>query len=285
MKTIHLAQTAGFCMGVALALKKLDQALAGKKAHQHIVTQGPIIHNPQVLKYYQAKGVFECQSLDELNARTVVVIRAHGIPLDMQHAIQATGATLVDATCPKVKKAQILIGKNSEQGRHLLLFGEKEHPEVKGLVSYAQNGFTVFESLQELETILPHIAQPCFLAAQTTQDREEFKTIQARLTNILGDIPVMDTICTATKERQQEAIAIARQVDFMIVVGGKNSGNTRRLAQVAAATHTPCCHVECREEIPVKDLVSCRTIGLTAGASTPQHVINDIVMYVRQLQA
>jgi 4-hydroxy-3-methylbut-2-enyl diphosphate reductase len=285
MKTIHLARTAGFCMGVALALKKLDQAIAQKKTDQRIVTQGPIIHNPQVLQYYRNKGVFESQSLDELGPRTMVVIRAHGIPLDMEQAIKATGAGIVDATCPKVKKAQILIGKNSRQGRHLLLFGEKEHPEVKGLVSYARSGFTVFENFEELETILQHVDTPCFLAAQTTQDREEFKAIQARIAGTLGDIPVMDTICTATKERQQEAIAIAKQVDFMIVVGGKNSGNTRRLAQVAAATHTPCCHVECKEEIPVKDLVSCKTIGLTAGASTPQDVINDIALYVRQLEA
>ena len=272
-------------MGVALALKKLDQAIASQKPDQRIDTQGPIIHNPQVLKYYQDKGVFQSQSLDQLDSRTVVVIRAHGIPLDMQHAIVATGATLVDATCPKVKKAQILIGKNSEQGRHLLLFGEKDHPEVKGLVSYARNGFTVFESLQDLESILQHVDTPCFLAAQTTQDREEFKIIQARIARTLGHIPVMDTICTATKQRQQEAIAIAKQVDFMVVVGGKNSGNTRRLAQVAAATGTPCCHVECKEEIPVADLAPCRTIGLTAGASTPQDVIDDVAMYMRNLDA
>ncbi|MGX9365322.1 4-hydroxy-3-methylbut-2-enyl diphosphate reductase [Desulfoplanes sp. PS50] len=283
MKTIHLAKTAGFCMGVALALKKLDQAIADKKDGQEIFTQGPIIHNPQVLEYYQSQGVFECQSTKQLGPHCIVVIRAHGIPLDMQQAIEKSGATIVDATCPKVKKAQTLIAKNSVQGRHLLLFGEKDHPEVKGLVSYAQAGFTVFESIQELETLLSTLTTPCFLAAQTTQDREEFQDIHARLVNTLGEIPVMDTICTATKERQQEAIAIAKEVDLMVVVGGKNSGNTRRLAQVASATTTPCCHVERKEELPLEDLTACTTIGLTAGASTPEDVINDVFLYLLEL--
>jgi 4-hydroxy-3-methylbut-2-enyl diphosphate reductase len=283
MKTIHLAKTAGFCMGVALALKKLDQAIADKQADQEIFTQGPIIHNPQVLKKYQGQGVFECQSIDELGPRSIVVIRAHGIPLALQQAIEQTGATIVDATCPKVKKAQTLIARNSEQGRHLLLFGEKDHPEVKGLVSYAHTGFTVFESIKDLENILNTLSVPCFLAAQTTQDREEFQAIHARILDVLGTIPVMDTICTATKERQLEAISIAKEVEFMVVVGGKNSGNTRRLAQVASATETPCCHVERKEELPLERLTACTTIGLTAGASTPQEVIDEVVLYLHGL--
>jgi 4-hydroxy-3-methylbut-2-enyl diphosphate reductase len=270
-------------MGVALALKKLDQAIADKKNKQEIFTQGPIIHNPQVLERYREQGVFECQSIDELGPQSIVVIRAHGIPLAMQQAIERTGATIVDATCPKVKKAQTLIAKNSEQGRHLLLFGEKDHPEVKGLVSYAHTGFTVFESIKELENILTTLSVPCFLAAQTTQDREEFQAIHGRILECLGEIPVMDTICTATKERQLEAISIAKEVEFMVVVGGKNSGNTRRLAQVASATRTPCCHVERKEELPLEKIASCTTIGLTAGASTPEDVINDVFLYLRKL--
>ncbi len=283
MKTVHIAKTAGFCMGVALALKKLDQAIASKKDGQTIVTQGPIIHNPQILKYYREKGVFECRSLDEPGPQTIVVIRAHGIPLDVQQTIEKTGATLMDATCPKVKKAQTLIEKHAKEGRHLLLFGEKDHPEVKGLVSYAREGFTVFENMEELETILPTLAQPCFLVAQTTQDRAEFQAVKTRLLEALGELPVMDTICTATKQRQEEAIALAKEVDYLVVVGGKNSGNTRRLAQVASATGTPCCHVECKEELPLDDLIDCTTIGLTAGASTPEDVINEVYLHLREL--
>ncbi len=270
-------------MGVALALKKLDKAIASKKKGQRLFTQGPIIHNPQVLQHYRDKGVLECRSIEELGPDSIVVIRAHGIPLSMQQALEKTGATLVDATCPKVKKAQILIKQISHQGHHLLLFGEKEHPEVKGLVSYAQHGFTVFEGIDDLAPILTSISQSCFLAAQTTQDREEFQAIQIALCKAQGEVPVIDTICNATKQRQEEAIRIAKQVDYMVVIGGKNSGNTRRLAQVASTTGTPCCHVERKEEIPVQDMAPCATIGLTAGASTPEYVIKDIYRYLQEI--
>ncbi|WP_462325332.1 4-hydroxy-3-methylbut-2-enyl diphosphate reductase [Desulfoplanes sp.] len=283
MKNIVLAQTAGFCMGVALALKKLDQAIDEKKDHQNISTQGPIIHNPQVLAHYREKGVFENTSTENPGPHSVVVIRAHGIPLGVQRGIENTGATIVDATCPKVKKAQMLIGKHSNMGRRLLLFGEKDHPEVKGLVSYANDDYTVFEDTQELEKIMGSLPKNCFLAAQTTQDRQEFEEITQHLEQILGAFPVVDTICMATKERQQEAISIAGDVDYMVVVGGMNSGNTRRLAQVASATGTPCCHVETKDALPIDELGTCTTIGLTAGASTPEEVINGVYSFLHHL--
>lgn len=276
MKKIILAETAGFCMGVALALRKLDQAIAAKDPAQTIFTQGPIIHNPQVLHYYEEHGVFECTTHEHLDPSTIIVLRAHGIPRAVQQEIEAHKAPIVDATCPKVKKAQMLIARNAERGRHLLLFGEKDHPEVKGLVSYATAGFSVFESIQEIDDLLSHLKGPFFLAAQTTQDKEEFEAIKDCLLEKIPDLPIMDTICTATKERQQEALSIAREVDFMIVVGGKNSGNTRRLAQVAGSQETPCCHIERVEELPLEQLIDCTTIGLTAGASTPEDVIHEV---------
>lgn len=276
MKKIILAETAGFCMGVALALHKLDQAIADKDDAHTIFTQGPIIHNPQVLSYYQQRGVFECTTHDQLSASTLVVIRAHGIPRSLQQDIAAHKAPIVDATCPKVKKAQLLIARNAEQGRHLLLFGEKDHPEVKGLVSYATAGFSVFEGIDEIESLIKKKKGPFFLAAQTTQDKEEFEAIKNRLHKTMPDLPIIDTICTATKERQEEALNIAQQVDFMVVVGGKNSGNTRRLAQVAGSKGTPCCHVERVEELPLDALLGCKAIGLTAGASTPENVIREV---------
>ena len=283
MKKIILAETAGFCMGVALALRKLDQAIAAKDPVQTIFTQGPIIHNPQVLQYYQAQGVFQCNTHDQLDPSTIVVVRAHGIPRAVQQDIEAHGAPIVDATCPKVKKAQMLIARNAERGRHLLLFGEKDHPEVKGLVSHATAGFSVFESIEEIGDLLSHLEGPFFLAAQTTQDKEEFEAIKDSLLKKIPDLPIMDTICTATKERQQEALRIAQEVDFMVVVGGKNSGNTRRLAQVAGSQETPCCHIERVEELPFEQLIGCKTIGLTAGASTPEDVIHEVYQTLMEL--
>ena len=195
-----IAETAGFCMGVDMALNKLEKAVANPPENGRIHTLGPIIHNPQVLERYQRQGVFQADATTRLEEHDVVVIRAHGIPKQVQKRFEDAGVTLVDATCPKVKKAQILIQKQAEQDKHLLLFGERDHPEVQGLISYAPK-HTVFESLDELKArpLDPH--ERYFLAAQTTQDRESFNAIRDHLRdNIDSQMTILDTICMATKD-------------------------------------------------------------------------------------
>ena len=147
-----IARTAGFCMGVDMALHKLDGALADPPSQGRIRTLGPLIHNPQVLERYQAQGVLQAGNAEDLQPGDVVVIRAHGIPKDTQAELLDRKAVLIDATCPKVKKAQILIHRQAEQGKHLLLFGERDHPEVRGLISYAPE-HTVFENQDELTAV------------------------------------------------------------------------------------------------------------------------------------
>ncbi|MHC1711084.1 MAG: 4-hydroxy-3-methylbut-2-enyl diphosphate reductase [Solidesulfovibrio sp.] len=279
MKIVR-ANTAGFCMGVDLALKKLANLLAeptNPNAKSTILMFGPIIHNPQVLEEYAAKGVGIVNDPRKIPAGATVVVRAHGIPEPVRRSILARGATLVDATCPKVKKAQTLIASQAGKGKVLLLFGEKDHPEVKGLLSYATAGACVFGSMEELEDLEPAHGPTYFLAAQTTQDEQEFLRITDYLKNRFGgEITVLSTICNATMNRQQEAMDLATLVDFMVVVGGRDSGNTRRLAQVANAAGTPCVHVETAEDLSREMLVGKRTIGLTAGASTPKKIIDRV---------
>jgi len=277
------ANTAGFCMGVDLALKKLASLIEtpiGAEAGETprtIVTFGPIIHNPQVLEEYAAKGVRVVNDPQDISADAIVVIRAHGIPAPMRQAIAARGAEIVDATCPKVKKAQTLIFAQARHGKELLLFGEEDHPEVKGLLSYATAGAHVFNSMDELEALsLPH-GPTYFLAAQTTQDEQEFLRIRDYLKDRFGpELVVLATICNATMNRQQEAMDLAAAVDFLVVVGGRESGNTRRLAQVARSAGTPCVHVETAAELSPAMFAGYRTIGLTAGASTPKKIIDRI---------
>ena len=276
------AKTAGFCMGVDLALKKLAALITSEAAGisgsaPPLLTFGPIIHNPQVLEEYAAKGVRVVNAPEEIPPGATVVIRAHGIPEPTRQAIAARGATLVDATCPKVKKAQTLIAAQARQGKQLLLFGEADHPEVKGLLSYALAGARVFDSFDELENLdLPH-GPAYFLAAQTTQDEQEFLRIRDYLHSRFGsNLTVVSTICNATMNRQQEAMDLATSVDFMVVVGGHDSGNTRRLAQVARAAGTPCVHVETASELSPDMFAGKRIIGLTAGASTPKKIIDSI---------
>jgi 4-hydroxy-3-methylbut-2-enyl diphosphate reductase len=279
---IIIAETAGFCMGVDMALHKLDNALANPPSHGAIYTLGPIIHNPQVLELYHRLGVSQTDGASSVKAGDTVVIRAHGVPRQIQRQLESRGVTLIDATCPKVKKAQILIQKQAEQGKHLLLFGEREHPEVQGLISYAPK-HTVFESLEEFQTMHLDQNQQYFLAAQTTQDRESFAAIRTYLqAKIDEELAILDTICAATKNRQQEVRNLSRIVQVMIVVGGKNSGNTRRLAQIAQEEGIMAIHVETANELPWNQLVEFERIGLTAGASTPSWIITEVADVIRE---
>ena len=282
MKLI-IAQTAGFCMGVDMALHKLDKALSSAPSGATIHTLGPIIHNPQVLARYQGQGVLQTDGSQHLNGGDIVVIRAHGIPRQMQESLEKQHVTIVDATCPKVKKAQILIQRQAEQDKHLLLFGERDHPEVRGLVSYA-NDYTIFESLEELQAQKLDPGGSYFLAAQTTQDRECFNAIRDYLTaHITHDMTVLDTICMATKDRQEEVRTLANQVQAMVVAGGKDSGNTRRLAQIAHEAGIFTIHVETSDELPLHELAQYSSIGLTAGASTPSWIIQDVADALRSI--
>ena len=269
-------------MGVDLALHKLDNAVANPPHEGTIYTLGPIIHNPQVLELYQSQGVQQTDGKKNLASTDVVVIRAHGIPRQILDRFKDQNITFIDATCPKVKKAQILIQKQAEQNKHLLLFGERDHPEVRGLVSYAPN-HTVFESLEELRTHAIHDDQRYFLAAQTTQDRESFEALRDYLLlNVDSSMVILDTICAATKDRQEEVRALSSRVQAMIVVGGKSSGNTRRLAQIAQESGIYAIHIETAEELPLKEISQFERIGLTAGASTPSWIIEAVATTLRE---
>ena len=278
-KEIILADTAGFCMGVSLALKKLDQAIL-EKNKKRICTLGPIIHNPQVLKDYKEKGVVVLEDVDEARPGDRVVIRAHGIPKDTEKRLMSIGTEVVDATCPKVKKAQEAIA-NLSRDNHLLLFGEPDHPEVKGLISHAREKWTIIENENSLDLNLVHPDKSYLLTAQTTQDRNQFRSLQNKLSPILGaNLKVAETICEATRNRQLEAINMARHVDCMIVIGGRISGNTRRLVQVVRDQDIPCLHVETAEELSPGDLGECTKIGVTAGASTPGEIIQKVIQAI-----
>ena len=277
------ARLAGFCMGVGLALKKLDDLLA-KDTSRPIYMLGPIIHNPQVLEDYARRGVGLARTVAEVPAGARVVIRAHGIPADEESELLERGVEVVDATCPKVKRAQLLIGEQAEAGRRLLLYGEDDHPEVRGLLSYAGPEAFVFETPAELAA---HPLDPqtrYFLAAQTTQDRRGFEQIKADLAARLPEeVVVLQTICDATRLRQDEAIRLAARADCVVVAGGKASGNTRRLSQVIEAQGTPTVLVETVDDLTSVDVIKYARMGLTAGASTPKSIIDEIEAHLRAL--
>lgn len=282
MKVI-LAETAGFCMGVDMALRKLD-TLIDEAGERPIYILGPIIHNPQVLQRYGELGVTMAQVPEDVPDGAYVVIRAHGIPRQVEESLAGRDIKIKDATCPRVKKAQLLIARHTAEGRELLLYGEADHPEVAGLVSYAADGYFVFGSAEEMAAHALSKNDKYVLAAQTTQDRNLFDTLVRELVdNPKLDVTVLQTICDATKSRQKEAKQLAHKVDFMVVIGGLESGNTRRLAQVVSDEGTPSVHVETVDSLNLDDLRQHATIGVTAGASTPHGSINDVLSALESL--
>ncbi len=272
------AKHGGFCMGVALALNKLDAIVASHSGA--MATLGEIIHNPQVIESYARKGVRCLNSPEEASGEMAVLIRAHGVSRTVEAALRRRCFHVEDATCPRVKKAQLAIARTTATGRELLLYGEAAHPEVRGLISYAAGPGHIFSSPEELEELLascPLQGRSVVLAAQTTQDRLIFDRMRLRLSTYFGDgLTVLDTICDATRERQEEAVDLAGRVQAMVVVGGRSSGNTRRLAELATARGVPAVLVETAEELDPARFRNCEVIGLTAGASTPKSIIDDV---------
>lgn len=274
------AQSAGFCMGVSLAVRKLDKAVEARQENASLYTLGPIIHNPTLVNAYELKGAHCLKDHRQAEPGSTVVIRAHGLPREVEDELGARGLKVVDATCPKVKAAQMGIKKSREAGRGtLLLFGEQDHPEVQSLLSYAGGDALVFSSLEELEALPIETDKSYFAAAQTTQDKELFSQAIDWLEEKLSrKLPVLNTICDATRQRQEDLIALTAKVKSMVIVGGMNSGNTRRLAEVARSCGVPAIHVEQVNDLTPEQLAQLaapgvHTVGLTAGASTPDEHI------------
>ena len=286
---VKRAATAGFCMGVSLALHKLDTAILNNgqanAPMRHICTFGPIIHNPQVLEDYERQGVRCINAPGEATAEDRVIIRAHGVPRGEEASLTGSGAAIVDATCPKVKRAQLSIFRATRDGSGLLLFGEADHPEVRGLISYANGESHVFTVPQALDDMELDPAKSWVLAAQTTQDSSAFAHIRATLEKRLPRLKVLSTICDATGERQKEARAIASggEVQAMVVIGGRASGNTRRLAALAAEAGITTYHVEDIDELTPDVFAGITCVGLTAGASTPRRLIDKAEAWLRAI--
>lgn len=275
------AKRAGFCMGVARALNMLEEALTVQIGTGSIYTFGPIIHNPLVQDAFARRGVGCTEQAADIQRGDTVVIRAHGLPVPVERKLVAAGARLMDATCPHVKRAQQGIAAQTEEGRSLLLLGEENHPEVRGLVSYALPGYIIFDSLEALCARPPDKGKHWFLAAQTTQELDEFQRVSDWVRRELdADIPILSTICGATRQRQEEARTLAADVEAMVVVGGLDSGNTRRLAHVAQEAGIPSFHVEQPDAALAAAIRGFQRVGLTAGASTPKSQIDEMQAFL-----
>ena len=275
-------------MGVRRAMDMVMEAVMKKTGV--IFTYGPLIHNPQVLEILEGKGV---KTLPEGNASlsfsnahqgnaVTVIIRAHGVSPEERQKIKDTGVHIVNATCPHVGKVQGIIKRYALQGYHIVIVGEKDHAEVIGLLGYAQGKGFVVNFPEELAS-LPPMDKVC-LVAQTTQDRNHFQTVAEAVQSKFLGAEVFNTICDSTHRRQDEVLNLARKVEAMVVVGGKGSGNTRRLVKISERAGVPTFHVETEKDLDLGALIRYSVIGVTAGASTPNWLISKVVERLKALQ-
>ena len=266
---VILADYLGFCYGVKRAIKIARENAAPDGS---ACTLGPIIHNPQMVERLKEEGVGAIDRLDDLK-RGKVIIRSHGVGPETYERAEAMGLECVDATCPHVKKAQLSAKELAEEGRFVVIVGEKEHPEVHSIVQWAGGNVAVIETVAEA-AFLPN-ASRLGIISQTTFSGERFQEIVSALLDKSRDIRVMRTICTATDQRQRAARELASKVDVMLVIGGKNSANTTRLAQLCAKICRTY-HIETAEELRPAWFDNIEKIGITAGASTPDWIIKEV---------
>ncbi|WP_312562257.1 bifunctional 4-hydroxy-3-methylbut-2-enyl diphosphate reductase/30S ribosomal protein S1 [Anaerospora sp.] len=273
---IHLAEHRGFCYGVKRAIETVERCIdSGGKAH----TLGPIIHNPQMVSELAKKGVSPAKDLDEI-AEGTVIIRSHGVGPQIYQDAEAKNLTVVDATCPHVKKAQQAAYELMKEGYPVIIIGERDHPEVKSIVSWTHEQAVIVESIDDAER-LP-FQQRLGVVVQTTFSGELFEQILAIVKQKCTDIQVKRTICTATDLRQQAAAALAVKMDSMVIIGGKNSANTARLAEVCRQSGCPVYHIETADELKPEWFSNDLHVGVSAGASTPEWIIEEVVHRMEQ---
>jgi len=275
---VKIARTAGFCWGVRRTVDKV-MGVAETAGHG-VVTLGPIIHNPQAVERMREKGVGMVSAIAEVAEGTTVVVRTHGAVKTELDAARARGLEVVDGTCPYVKYPQVVAQRLSRAGYHVVIVGDEKHAEVKGVVSYVEGPYTVARPGGPIPAIPD---RKVAVIAQTTCIGAEFERVVGALALRHKEVRAVNTICSDTDERQDDARQLASQVDAVVVVGGKNSANTRHLAEICRGIQPRTWHVETEEELQPEWFQGCRVVGVSAGASTPDWVIEGVAGRLRSL--
>lgn len=284
---IFVAKGSGFCFGVKKAIN-ITFKIAEKK-QDGIYTFGPIIHNPQVIENLKQKGIAPTDDIHK-SGINALIIRTHGIPLNLMEEASKAGYEIIDATCPFVKKAQHYAKLLKDEGYQVIILGDREHPEVKGLMSYAGEDVIVvdgksndeassFDAYEELRGLKNRVG----IVVQTTQPVESLKKLFSKILERSKEIKVYNTICNSTALRLKETEAMARKVDVMIIVGGKNSANTTQLAKLCEALPIRSYHVETSGELNREWFEGVEKIGITAGASTPDWIIKEVEEKIKDM--
>jgi (E)-4-hydroxy-3-methyl-but-2-enyl pyrophosphate reductase len=280
----RLARTAGFCMGVRRAMELALDAAHGQDGP--ISTYGPLIHNPQVLDMLETKGIAVLEEIPEADSQEggTVIIRAHGVPPEMRSRLKEAGfSKVINGTCPRVVKVQAIIRRSTRQGKHTVIVGDVHHPEVVGLLGHAGDMGHVISREEEVDDLPP--LDEVVVVAQTTQSGTNFEQVVSALEKRIPQVEVNQTICEATHRRQNEVRRLANEVDGVVVVGGRNSGNTKRLAELAGEGGKPVFLIETEQDLDKEALCQLGSVGVTAGASTPNWMIKRVMREVGAIRS
>lgn len=274
MKVI-LADYSGFCFGVEKAINTTFEELDQKKEKENIFSLGPLIHNDQVVKDLENKGVMVQESIHDISAGSVIV-RSHGVPEEIYNTAKSKGLKVIDATCPFVRRIQNIAKKYHEKGYTIAIIGNPKHPEVIGINGWCNNEAIIIKDEEDLKRI-SKIKKLC-VVVQTTMSVDQYEKIIDKLQNYADEIIKFNTICLATKERQLAAKELAEKVEAMIVIGGYHSSNTQKLVSICQEIRpNDTYHVETIEDLPIDDIKKYEVLGITAGASTPKWIISEII--------
>ncbi len=276
MKEVKLAKSAGFCFGVKRAV---DMVYKEVDIKDRIYTYGPIIHNEEVVNDLASKGVHVIEGRDELaeiESGGTIIIRSHGTSEADYKLMEKKGLDVIDATCPFVKKIHNIVREHSLAGEQIIIIGNKEHPEVEGIRGWCKGPVYVIENEQELENIVIETGKKVCIVAQTTFNYNKFKELVEIIEKKVYDIIAVNTICNATEERQTEAGKLASESDAMIVIGGRHSSNTQKLYQICENECNNVLFIQKLDDLQLDELASVRSVGITAGASTPNNIIEEV---------
>ncbi len=278
---VIVAEHAGFCFGVTKAVETVYEQI--EKENSNIYTYGPIIHNETVVSDLEKKGVKVIESVDELEGigSGTVVIRSHGVTKEVHQKLEQSGLNVIDATCPFVKRIHRIVEEESKKGKSIIVVGSESHPEVEGIVSYATGPVYVVDSPEKAMEFEGDRKLEYTVVSQTTFNKNKFQETIEIFKNVGYNINIVNTICNATDERQTEAEKIASRADAMIVIGGTHSSNSRKLYEICANKCTNTYFIQTLDDLHLEIPKSAKLIGITAGASTPKNIIEEVQKHVR----
>ena len=276
---LTIAKSAGYCFGVKRAVNMVYQE--AEEAKVPVYTYGPIIHNSEVVNDLKKKGVKVINSREELEAleEGTVIIRSHGVAREIYDLIHEKGLELVDATCPFVRKIHKIVEKAGNDGDQVIIVGSEHHPEVQGIKGWCTGEVHIISEASQLDGI--DLNKPTTLVSQTTFNYKKFQDLVEKISETRYDILVLNTICNATKERQTEARQIAARVDAMVVIGDKRSSNTQKLFEICKEECLNTYYIQTLDDLDINQLRSVESVGITAGASTPNKIIEEVQNNVR----